>query len=415
MEKKKVLSGSVQEKGGKLYAVIGYTDPITEKRKTKWIGLDLPKGEKKAVVNKALRDAIDRFQEQHEKECRGILSPESCSFLDFLHSWLINVKKPNVQKSTYDGYEELINRRITAFFGDKLTLGDINQVRINEFYASIRADGCKEKTVLEYHNLLHDACGWAVRQEILLSNPFDRVDRPKPKKYSACYYSPEQAQVLMEAAKGERLYIPVILAAYYGLRRSEAVGLMWSDIDFENKRIYIRNKASEVKKDGKLQTVITDEMKTESSKRALPLLPEVEKILLEHREMQEEYRRLYRRDYSKQYLDMVCVDPLGNLIRPNYISERFPKMLKKNGLPRIRFHDLRHSCASMLIAHKAGMKQVQMWMGHSSITTTMDTYGHLDDSAKIELGETMTELLRRNKDTEEQTNEAGRNHKGAAL
>ena len=176
----------------------------------------------------------------------------------------------------------------------------------------------------------------------------------------------------MEAAKGERLYIPVILAAYYGLRRSEAVGLMWSDIDFENKRIYIRNKASEVKKDGRLQTVITDEMKTESSKRALPLLPEVEKILLEHREMQEEYRRLYRRDYSKQYLDMVCVDPLGNLIRPNYISERFPKMLKKNGLPRIRFHDLRHSCASMLIAHKAGMKQVQMWMGHSSITTTVD-------------------------------------------
>ena len=160
MEKKKVLSGSVQEKGGKLYAVIGYTDPITEKRKTKWIGLDLLKGEKKAVVNKALRDAIDRFQEQYEKECRGILSPESCSFLDFLHSWLINVKKPNVQKSTYDGYEELINRRITAFFGDKLTLGDINQVRINEFYASIRADGCKEKTVLEYHNLLHDACGW---------------------------------------------------------------------------------------------------------------------------------------------------------------------------------------------------------------------------------------------------------------
>ena len=87
------------------------------------------------------------------------------------------------------------------------------------------------------------------------------------------------------------------------------------------------------------------------------------------------------------------VDPLGNLIRPNYISERFPKMLKKNGLPRIRFHDLRHSCASMLIAHKAGMKQVQMWMGHSSITTTMDTYGHLDDSAKVELGETMASLL----------------------
>ena len=292
MKKETALSGSVQEKNGKLYAVVGYGDPITKKRKYKWIGLNLTPDAKKSVVKAALRDAIAAFTEQYEKECRGILSPEDCPFLEFLQSWLVNVKKPNVQKSTYDGYEELIERRIRAFFGDKLTLKDITPVRIQEFYASIRADGCKEKTVLEYHNLLHDACGWAVRQEILLSNPFDKVDRPKPKKYSACYYTPEQVQLLMEAAKGERLFLPVILAAYYGLRRSEVVGLRWSNIDFGNKRIYIRNKASEVKENGKLQTVITDEMKTESSKRALPLLPEVENILREHRELQDTYRRL---------------------------------------------------------------------------------------------------------------------------
>ena len=143
MKKETALSGSVQEKNGKLYAVIGYGD------------------------------AIAAFTEQYEKECRGILSPEDCPSLEFLQSWLVNVKKPNVQKSTYDGYEELIERRIRTFFGDKLTLKDITPVRIQEFYASIRADGCKEKTVLEYHNLLHDACGWAVRQEILLSNPFE--------------------------------------------------------------------------------------------------------------------------------------------------------------------------------------------------------------------------------------------------
>ena len=176
----------------------------------------------------------------------------------------------------------------------------------------------------------------------------------------------------MKAAKGERLFLPVILAAYYGLRRSEVVGLRWSNIDFENKRIYIRNKASEVKENGKLQTVITDEMKTESSKRALPLLPEVENILREHRELQDTYRRLYRRDYAKEYLDMVCVDPLGNLIRPNYISERFPKMLKKNGLPRIRFHDLRHTCASLLVSLDVNMKVIQKYLGHSNMSTTVN-------------------------------------------
>lgn len=200
MKKETALSGSVQEKNGKLYAVIGHGDPITKKRKYKWIGLNLTPDAKKSVVKAALRDAIATFTEQYEKECRGILSPEDCPFLEFLQSWLVNVKKPNVQKSTYDGYEELIERRIRDFFGDKLTLKDITPVRIQEFYASIRADGCKEKTVLEYHNLLHDACGWAVRQEILLSNPFDKVDRPKPKKYCACYYTPEQVQLLMEAA-----------------------------------------------------------------------------------------------------------------------------------------------------------------------------------------------------------------------
>lgn len=137
MKKETALSGSVQEKNGKLYAVIGYGDPITKKRKYKWIGLNLTPDAKKSVVKAALRDAIAAFTEQYEKECRGILSPEDCPFLEFLQSWLVNVKKPNVQKSTYDGYEELIERRIRTFFGDKLTLKDITPVRIQEFYASI--------------------------------------------------------------------------------------------------------------------------------------------------------------------------------------------------------------------------------------------------------------------------------------
>lgn len=145
MKKETALSGSVQEKNGKLYAVIGYGDPITKKRKYKWIGLNLTPDAKKSVVKAALRYAIAAFTEQHEKECRGVLSPEDCPFLEFLQSWLVNVKKPNVQKSTYDGYEELIERRIRTFFGDKLTLKDITPVRIQEFYASIRADGCKER------------------------------------------------------------------------------------------------------------------------------------------------------------------------------------------------------------------------------------------------------------------------------
>ena len=145
MKKETALSGSVQEKNGKLYAVIGYGDPITKKRKYKWIGLNLTPDAKKSVVKAALRDAIAAFTEQYEKECRGILSPEDCPFLEFLQSWLVNVKKPNVQKSTYDGYEELIERRIRTFFGDKLTLKDITPVRIRNFTPPSAPTGARKR------------------------------------------------------------------------------------------------------------------------------------------------------------------------------------------------------------------------------------------------------------------------------
>ena len=134
-------------------------------------------------------------------------------------------------------------------------------------------------------------------------------------------------------------------------------------------------------------------MKTDSSKRALPLLPAVEKILLRHKEQQEEYRRLFKNGYSTKYLNFVCVNPMGDLIRPNYISETFGKLLERSGLPHIRFHDLRHSFTSMLIANDVGPKQAQVWLGHSNISTTMDIYAHLDYSVKKSMGVTIGKLL----------------------
>ena len=149
----------------------------------------------------------------------------------------------------------------------------------------------------------------------------------------------------------------------------------------------------EVVRNGKMEQVVSDEMKTESSRRSFKMIPEVREILLAHKAQQEVYRQQFRRAYSKKYLDMVCVNPLGELIKPSYITSHFPKLLKQYGMRDIRFHDLRHSCASRLIAHKAGMKQVQMWMGHSSITTTADIYSHLDVNATGEAGMKLGKLL----------------------
>ena len=149
----------------------------------------------------------------------------------------------------------------------------------------------------------------------------------------------------------------------------------------------------EVVRDGKMVQVISDEMKTESSRRSFKMVPEVKEILLEHRDRQEEYRKQFRKSYSKKYADMVCVNPLGELIKPSYITAHFPTLLRQNGLRDIRFHDLRHTCASLLVSLDVNMKVIQRYLGHSNMSTTADIYSHLDANATGEAGMKLGKLL----------------------
>ena len=125
-----------------------------------------------------------------------------------------------------------------------------------------------------------------------------------------------------------------------------------------------------------------DRAKTKSSLRTLPLVPHIRARLLMLKGQQDTYRRLCGKSYNREYLGYLCVDEIGNIIRPNYVSEQFPRLLEKNRLRPIRFHDLRHSCASLLLANGVPMKQVQEWLGHSTFSTTADIYAHLDYKSK---------------------------------
>ena len=151
----------------------------------------------------------------------------------------------------------------------------------------------------------------------------------------------------------------------------------------------------------KTRLIISDEMKTEGSRRTLPLIPDVEEILLRHKKRQEGYQKQFRRGYSVKYLDMVCVDQMGNLLKPNYVTTRFPEVLKKYGLRPIRFHDLRHTCASLLVAKNINMKIIQVWLGHSNMSTTADIYSHLDANAKSEAGRAIESVLSINSESED--------------
>ena len=200
----------------------------------------------------------------------------------------------------------------------------------------------------------------------------------------------EEIKKLLEVSANDELHLIILLTAYYGLRRSEVLGLKWSAIDFTKKTICIRHKV--VEED--VGIVGYDVMKTKSSYRTLPLLPFIEEELLKEKAKQKEMKQVMRGDYTKKYADYVNVDALGQLYRPNYVTTHFSVVLNQNDMRHIRFHELRHSCASLLLAKHIPMKMIQDWLGHSDIQTTANIYSHLDAESKQESAAAIGEALK---------------------
>ncbi|MFQ9204987.1 MAG: tyrosine-type recombinase/integrase [Flavonifractor plautii] len=201
-------------------------------------------------------------------------------------------------------------------------------------------------------------------------------------KIGRAYYLDSEVLNLFEVIKGHKIELVVLLTAFYGLRRSEVIGLKWSAFDFNHNCFSIRHTVTTCNVKGERVTIKKDKAKNKSSLRTYPLIPFLKERLLEAKKQQEENRKLCGRAYNKEYLGYVCVDVIGNLIKPNYVSSTFGKLLAKNNLRHIRFHDLRHTCASLLLANGVPMEQVKEWLGHSEISTTVDIYGHLQYTTK---------------------------------
>ena len=185
----------------------------------------------------------------------------------------------------------------------------------------------------------------------------------------------------------------VQITAFYGLRRSEALGLRWDAIDFERNTITIRHIVTNAKIDGKYEIVREDRAKTKSSLRSLPLVSNIREKLLVLKEQQKENKRICGNCYNKEFDGYVFVDAMGNIFNPRSVSANFSKLLQRNDLRHIRFHDLRHCCASLLLANDVPMKQIQEWLGHSDISTTANIYSHLDYKSKITSANVMDNIL----------------------
>lgn len=368
------MTGSLTVKNGKYYAVLNVYE--NGKRKKKWISTDLPEKGNKRKAEQFLREKLAEFERME-----GIVRSD-VRFSDYIRIWLEQIAR-TVDPVTMQGYQVLADRHILPYFDDTgVSLCDVDHKTIQRYIdvksKSGRIDGkggLSPRTMKLHKNIINQTLNLAVQNKLLLANPCQFVVMPKSVRYESSFYSAAQLKALFTALHDDPIYPLVKITALYGLRRSELLGLQWDSIDFERKTMTIRHTVSKVTK-----VVAKDKTKNASSHRTFPLVDDALEIFQQAKCQEEQNRLAFGREYQENNYVFKWVD--GHTYSPDYISHRFNELLKKHNLPHIRFHELRHSCASMLISMGWTLKDVQEWLGHSDIKMTANIYSHLDVARK---------------------------------
>ena len=393
------MKGSVRVRNGTLYAVISYKDNLGQ-YKQKWISTGLKERGNKKQAQKILETELEKFTLHPIEENPQPAQKNDIIFIDYIYDY-IKSKEKELSPNVYQSYMECW-KIMKKHFGNKLKLKDVTYHHIEDYYDYLKNTRKNKNITIKHHAvILSPALRLAYRDDFIAKNPYEFMPKIKKEKSKMQYYNKEELEKLFEVTDKSPLKLIVRVAAYYGFRRSELVGLKWDAIDFKNKMITIKHKVLHVDN----QFYLSDTLKTTASHRTLPLLPEIESLLVERKEEIEKNKELFKKSYNHKYDEYVFVDDIGDLINPDIISNRFRTLLRKNNLKHIRFHDLRHSCASLLVASKVPMKNIQEWLGHSNFNTTADVYSHLDYSSKYESANALSKALSFNRTEEKQSEE----------
>ena len=381
-----MIAGHLQIKNDNYYMVLNYTD-ANGKRRQPWIPTGLPAKGNKRRAEKLLLDTRKSFVPPVvSKENEDISS--DMLFADYMELWL-EIIRSSVEKTTFSSYTQMVKGKIAPYFRNTgLTLDGIQAKHIQSFYLH-ELKTVSPGTVIHYHANIHKALKYAVKMDLIPFNPADKVERPKKQRYIADYYRQEELERLLEASKDHPYSLLIQMTAFYGLRRGEVVGLKWDAIDFEQGTISVKRTVTSTIIDGKYQEFEQQSAKTKSSLRTLPLIGSFREYFMQVKEAQELNKQVCGNCYNYEYDGFVFVDELGERMRVEYLTNAFPKFLESHGLRRMRFHDLRHSCASLLLANGVPLKHIQEWLGHSDISTTANIYAHLDYKSKITSAQAM--------------------------
>ena len=349
----------------------------------------LENGKKKQGYYKTQKEANVALRKMlHEQEQGTLVTGPNQTLKVYLDQWLEQVHKPAIRTSTYYMYRTILDKHIIPTLGH-IRLQRLTPQQVQAFYAGKVEDGFGFHWVKKFHIVLHAALENAVRWNLVARNVCDLVTPPVPQQNDIQPLTAEQVRRLLEAARGGKLEAFITVAVNTGMRRGELLGLHWQDIDFEVGCLYVRRSVSRVGTFGIKEL----EPKTQRSKRKIELSPFVIETLKRHRERQ----RLMREKVGDRWREqgIAFCNRYGGYIEVSNLHVAFKQLLRSAGLPDIRFHDLRHSVASILLSVEVHPKVVQELLGHSHIGITIAIYSHLFPSMQKKAVSQLDELFNR--------------------
>ncbi|MCT4612496.1 MAG: site-specific integrase [Clostridia bacterium] len=353
------MRGSISKKNNKWYIVVDI-GMVEGKRKQKWFsGYD-----RKKDAEKDLPEILKRIQDNMFSD------PKNMTVNDLLEEWY-KTKKLTIRKSTIRSYETIISR-IRDDVGT-VKLKQLKPMHIQQFYNRL-LEKISVKTVKNTHGVLHTALKHAVKMGLIPTNPTEFVDLPKYKKPEISVFTKEQINLFLDYIKDEEYYLSFLLALTTGIRKGELLGLKYEDIDTAENVINIRRAR---------QREGMTELKTEKSRRKVAVPPYVmAEILKNKKEHKTKHSKFFANLYEEN--DFVCKHNYGVPYHVNYLSKKLHQLCDELNFNKIRFHDLRHSHATLLVSSGVNLKIVQDRLGHSTISTTADVYSHPDVKAQAD-------------------------------
>lgn len=297
-------------------------------------------------------------------------------YSEYLWIWH-NRRRISIEEDTWAA--DLCKVKIIAKYFEELeiTVGELTEYDIEDFYVEQRKLGKSNNTIRSYHVIINKSLKDLFKKKEIIYNPVDLItNKPKHERYIGKTFNVDELQEVCRSLNGHLLEFGVYCAGYYGLRRSEIVGLQWPCFDFSRNLFLIDRAYISFYLNGQQINILKEKTKNDSSTRVLPIVPPFRDLLLRMKADQEKYRKLCGNCYNTNYLNYVYTDQMGNLIKPDYLTSGFKSYLARNGFKVIRFHDLRHTCASILYEYGVDMKKISTWLGHSNTHVTETIYAH---------------------------------------